>query len=120
MAMKVTEDRVIETDVLIMGGGIGGCPAAAKAMELGLSVTLVEKAKTDRSGHAGVGMDHVMDFPREGVTLRDYVNYWAGRHKLLCGEGRFVNPNIGYRLGSKAWWALEEMEKLGLEMKWDY
>ena len=119
MAIEQLPDRFIETDVLVMGGGIGGCPAAAKAAELGLHVTLVEKAKTDRSGHAGVGMDHVMDFPREGVTLLDYVNYYAGRFKAICGEGRFVDPNIGYRLASEAWWALAEMEKLGLEMKWD-
>jgi len=119
MALERIADRVVETDVLVMGGGVGGCPAAAKAAERGLNVTLIEKAKTDRSGHSGVGMDHVMDFPREGVTVLDYVKYWQGRHHLLCGEGRVVNANIGYRLGASAWWALEEMEKLGLQMKWD-
>ncbi|MBN1366487.1 MAG: FAD-dependent oxidoreductase [Dehalococcoidales bacterium] len=114
-----TPNKVIDTDVLVMGGGVGGCPAATKAAQLGLRVTLVEKAKTDRSGHSGVGMDHVMDFPREGVSLQDYVKYWQGRHHLLCGDGRFVNPNIGYVLGKEAWWCLEEMEKLGLPMKWE-
>jgi succinate dehydrogenase/fumarate reductase flavoprotein subunit len=112
-------NTVIDTDVLVMGGGVGGTPAAAKAAELGLKVTLVEKAKVERSGHSGVGMDHVMDFPREGVSLLDYVKYWQGRHKMLCGNGRFVNPNIGYRLGAEAWWALEEMEKMGFPMKWE-
>ena len=119
MNLNRLADRVIETDVIVMGGGVGGCPAAAKAAEKGLRVTLVEKAKTDRSGHSGVGMDHVMDFPREGVSVLDYVRYWQGRHKLLCGEGRVVNANIGYRLGREAWWGLAEMEKMGLEMKWD-
>jgi len=119
MALEKMADRVLDTDLLIMGGGVGGCPAAAKAAEKGLRVVLVEKAKTDRSGHSGQGMDHVMDFPREGVTLLDYVNYWQGRHRLLCGEGRVVNPNVGYRLGAEAWWALEEMEKMGLPMRWD-
>jgi len=75
MALERIADRVVETDVLIMGGGVGGCPTAAKAAERGLNVTLIEKAKTDRSGHSGVGMDHVMDFPREGVTVLDYVKY---------------------------------------------
>jgi succinate dehydrogenase/fumarate reductase flavoprotein subunit len=86
---------------------------------MGLKVTLVEKAKVERSGHSGVGMDHVMDFPREGISLLDYVKYWQGRHKMLCGNGRFVNPNIGYRLGAEAWWGLEEMEKMGFPMKWE-
>ena len=31
MKLEEIADRVIETDVLIMGGGIGGCCAAAKA-----------------------------------------------------------------------------------------
>jgi succinate dehydrogenase/fumarate reductase flavoprotein subunit len=46
MTLKQTPDNFIETDVLIIGGGIGGCPAAAKATEHGLDVTIVEKAKT--------------------------------------------------------------------------
>jgi succinate dehydrogenase/fumarate reductase flavoprotein subunit len=119
MALERIADRVVETDVLVMGGGVGGCPAAAKAAEKGLNVTLVEKAKTERSGHAGAGIDTVMDFPRDGVTLPQYVKYWQERHQFLVGEGRAVNPNIGYRLGATAFWSLEEMEKLGLPMKWD-
>ena len=47
MALEKIADNVIETDVLVVGGGIGGCPAAAKAAEHGLKVTLVEKAKTE-------------------------------------------------------------------------
>ena len=119
MARKKIADKVIETDVLVMGGGVGGCPTAAKIAESGLRVTVAEKAKSERSGHSGQGMDHVMDFPREGVTIDDYVNYWQGRHSLLCGEGRWVNANIGYRLGKEAWHCLDEMERLGLNMKWD-
>lgn len=30
MAIETLADRVIETDVLVVGGGIAGCPAAAK------------------------------------------------------------------------------------------
>ena len=119
MALEQIADKVIETDVLVMGGGVGGCPTAAKIAELGLRVTVAEKAKSERSGHSGQGMDHVMDFPREGVTISDYVRYWQGRHNLLCGEGRWVNANIGYRLGKEAWECLAEMERLGLRMKWD-
>lgn len=46
MALEKIADRVIKTDVLVMGGGIGGCPAATKAVEHGLNVTLVKKANT--------------------------------------------------------------------------
>jgi succinate dehydrogenase/fumarate reductase flavoprotein subunit len=119
MALNRIADKVVETDVLVMGGGVGGCPAAAKAAEKGLSVTLVEKAKTDRSGHAGAGIDTVMNFPREGVTLQEYVKLEQKRQCFLNGEGRFADPNIGYRLIASAWWSMEEMEKLGLPMRWD-
>ena len=119
MAQVQLADKVVETDVLVMGGGVGGCPTAAKIAELGLRVTVAEKANSARSGHSGAGMDHVMDFPREGVTNQDYVKYWQTRHSLLCGEGRWVNANIGYRLGKEAWRCLDEMEKLGLRMRWD-
>ena len=41
----------IETDVLVIGGGLAGCMAAIKASEVeGIRVTLVEKSNTLRSG----------------------------------------------------------------------
>ena len=73
MATQKIADKVIETDVLVMGGGIGGCPAACKAAEHGLNVTLVEKSKPERSGKAGQGMDEIGIFPRDGVTALDVV-----------------------------------------------
>ena len=36
-------ERVIETDVLVIGGGIAGCFAAVKAREQGVDVTLVTR-----------------------------------------------------------------------------
>ena len=45
MSLEKLADRVIETDVLVIGGGLSGCPAAAKATEHGLNVTLIEKSK---------------------------------------------------------------------------
>ena len=36
-------DHVVETDVLVVGGGMAGCFAAIKAKEQGVDVTLVDK-----------------------------------------------------------------------------
>ena len=33
MAIEQIADKVIETDVLIIGGGIAGCPTAVKAAD---------------------------------------------------------------------------------------
>ena len=37
-------ENQVETDVLVIGGGIAGCFAAIKAKEQGLDVTIVDKA----------------------------------------------------------------------------
>jgi len=43
-------EKVIETDVLVIGGGMAGCFAAVKAKEQGVDVILVEKGYVSRSG----------------------------------------------------------------------
>ena len=51
--MSILEEantEVLETDVLILGGGIGGGMAAIRARELGAEVVLVDKANVGRSG----------------------------------------------------------------------
>ena len=68
--------KVYECDFLVVGGGDAGCSAAIKAAEEGVKTIILEKANTARSGHSGMGMDHVMDFPREGVSYLDYVKFF--------------------------------------------
>ena len=46
MASEIT----IETDVLVVGGGIAGCFAAIKAKDKGLDVVIVDKAYVAKSG----------------------------------------------------------------------
>ncbi len=119
MALEKIAGKVVETDVLVVGGGIGGCIAAAKAREHGLDVTLVEKAKPERSGSAGQGIDHCGSFPLEGITALELVKGWQRFTSIINGDGRWVAPNIGYKLYSSGLWALEELEKLGIPMRWD-
>ncbi len=47
-------ENIIETDVLVIGGGIAGCFAAIRAREQGLDVTIVDKAYAGKSG-ASIG-----------------------------------------------------------------
>jgi succinate dehydrogenase/fumarate reductase flavoprotein subunit len=46
----VALENIIETDVLVIGGGMAGCFAAVKAREQGLNVTLVDKAYVGKTG----------------------------------------------------------------------
>ena len=122
MALERIADKVVETEVLVIGGGIGGCPAAVKAAEHGLNVTLVEKSKLERSGNAAMGISYyiVGARPHEGITALGLLKLWEGGPMLgaVTGEGRFADPNILYRLWDKGLWAVEELEKLGIPMKW--
>lgn len=51
--MSILEDpntEVVETDVLVLGGGIAGCIAAIRAKEFGVDVVLVDRGSIGRSG----------------------------------------------------------------------
>lgn len=118
MTLDTMADKVVDTDVLIMGGGIAGCYCAAKAAEHDLTITLVEKAKTDRSGSAAMGMDHYEPVQNDGVTPVEFIRLWEERQHALNGDGRFTDPNVVYQYIDKSLWALDESEKLGVTMKW--
>lgn len=59
MATTLTE-RLIEADVLIIGGGIAGLMSAIRAAELGAKAVVAEKANTNFSGAGATGNDHFM------------------------------------------------------------
>jgi len=52
------KEEIIQSDVLILGGGIAGCMVAIAAARQGLQVVLIEKGATKRSGAGGSGCDH--------------------------------------------------------------
>jgi adenylylsulfate reductase subunit A len=62
----------LETDLLVVGGGVAGTMAAIPALEAGLKVILCEKGKVlDHCGSIGCGVDHyltVMDTGPEWDT----------------------------------------------------
>ncbi len=55
--MKVNPE-IISSDVLVIGGGIGGMQAAIAAAEAGASVVVAEKSNTRHSGSGATGNDH--------------------------------------------------------------
>ena len=119
MSLNDIADKVIETDVLVMGGGIAGCYAAAKAAGEGLRVIVTEKAHTKRSGSASMGQDHYEPVKNDGITNVDFIKLWEARQHDLLGPGRFVDRNVVYQYIDKSLWVCEESEKLGITMKWD-
>ena len=123
MALDKIGESFIETDVLIVGGGIAGCPTAVKAREHGLDVTIVEKAKPERSGSAGQGIDHYgalmpSDFSHLEQKYEE-VFHGEGFWDPVTGTTRFADENLFKRLTEYGMWAIEELEKMGIPMKWD-
>ncbi|MCB1491128.1 MAG: FAD-binding protein, partial [Rhodobiaceae bacterium] len=59
--------QTIDTDLLIIGGGVAGSMAAVPALEAGLNVVVCEKGRVlDRCGSVGNGVDHYLTVMESG------------------------------------------------------
>jgi adenylylsulfate reductase subunit A len=71
------EVETIETDLLLVGGGMACTGAAVEAMAyakgLGLKVTLVDKAALDRSGAVAMGLSAINTYVGPENKVADYV-----------------------------------------------
>jgi succinate dehydrogenase/fumarate reductase flavoprotein subunit len=74
--VRYDQEQEINTDILVIGGGIAGCWAAISAARQGLKVALVEKGNTVRSGAGGPGCDHWCNAPANPLSNVD-PDEWA-------------------------------------------
>jgi succinate dehydrogenase/fumarate reductase flavoprotein subunit len=106
--IRYEQEQEIDTDVLVLGGGIAGCWAAISAARKGVRVTLVEKGDTVRSGCGGPGCDHWCDCPSNPVSKVD-PDEWAKR----LSSGPYSN-GIGRQIQCRENYdTLLEMEQMG-------
>jgi len=106
--IRFGQEQQIDTDILVIGGGIAGCWAAINAARQGLSVALVEKGDTVRSGAGGPGCDHWCDAPANPLSRVD-PDDWA-RHMA----GRSYSNGIGIQVQCREDFdTLLEMEQMG-------
>jgi succinate dehydrogenase/fumarate reductase flavoprotein subunit len=73
----MTSENVIETDVLVIGGGLAGIFAAIKAREEGVSVTVVDKGYVGKSGAALFANNCSIFNPEWGHNLKDWMTQIA-------------------------------------------
>jgi len=119
MALDKIADKVLDTDVLVVGGGIAGCAAAVKAREQGLSVIMIEKAATERSGNSGQGIDHFgVLFPRDGLNTEQLTGLHDRWQRTHLG-GSYINMNLIHNLFAHGSAVFEHFDKMGVTMKWD-
>ncbi len=96
--MKDFETVEVETDLLILGGGMAACGAAVEAAYWakanGLKVTVVDKAAMDRSGAVAMGLSAINQYVglKDGEnTIHDYVNYVRNDLMGVCREDLVAN-----------------------------
>ena len=107
----------VETDVLIIGGGLAGCMAAIKASEHDVRVTIAEKSNTLHSGCAASGVDHLWAYippvhEKMGWTIEDLMedHDQATAHGLIDRDLLFLVANTMYE-------RVLDLENFGLKFR---
>jgi len=97
--------RFVDSDILIVGGGFGGCGAAYESRYWGrdLKIVLVEKANVDRSGAVAQGLSAIncyMGMQWGENQPEDFVRYTRGdlmglvREDLVYDIARHVDATV--------------------------
>ena len=103
-------ENLIETDVLVIGGGIAGCFAAIKAREQGLNVTIVDKAYAGKSGASvAAGMGYMVFNPEWGLDLDACMN-------AINIKGEYINNREWTEIIFKdSWTTYQDLISWGVE-----
>ncbi len=109
----------VDTDVLVIGGGLAGCMAAIKASESGVKVTIAEKANTLSSGCAGTGVDHSwayipMIHEKMCWTIEDLIE----DHSRLIARG-FINKDLLRLVARENYDRMLDLEKFGVKIRYE-
>lgn len=112
------ELETINTEVLVIGGGLAGSMAAIRASEIAgqNNVVVIEKGNVQRSGNAATGVDHtwsyIPDFHKPlGFTIEQLVEDHLNR------LGPLQDVDVIYTIASTIAERIKEMERWGFPFK---
>lgn len=102
-----------ETDVLVVGGGVGGLMAAIYAAEKGARVLVADKAHTLRSGSGATGNDHFRCYIPEvhGPDIMRMVS------QTLGSMGKFYEPDMCLAFLERSFGIVRRWEEWGVVMR---
>lgn len=107
--MQITSEKIIHTDVLIIGGGTAGCYAALTLRSLSdASVVIAEKADIRRSGCLAAGVNALNAYITKGHTPQFYVDYAKKDAAGIVREDLLLTMSEGLNKVTK------KLEDLGL------
>ena len=108
------KEKIVTSDVLVVGGGVAGCRAAIAARQRGASVVVADRGFTKRSGEGGAGVDHwhgaVMN-PCSKITPKMY-----SEAAMETTDG-YTNGLARYIIGREGYDTLLEVEKMGVQIR---
>src|ERR1700761_7893917 len=110
----MSNPAIIETDVLVIGGGTAGCVAAIKAEEAlpAGTVVLLEKANVKRSGAIALGMDGVNNAVIPGhATPEQYVK------EITMANDGIVNQAAVLAYAQESYPMVQELESWGVKFQ---
>jgi succinate dehydrogenase/fumarate reductase flavoprotein subunit len=112
--IRYDKENEIETDVLVIGGGIAGCHAAINAARKGVKVAVLEKGMTKRSGAGGAGVDHWLGActnPCSKVTPEEYAR------TVTDAAGGYTSGHARYIHAMEGWDTLLDCEQMGVRIR---
>jgi succinate dehydrogenase/fumarate reductase flavoprotein subunit len=120
-SMIAIDKTAIETDVLVIGGGIAGLMAGIHAARQGVGVLVAEKANTKRSGCGATGNDHFMCYIPQvhGKNMEPII---AEYYKSQVGG--FSDHALATVFLAQSFDRVRDWERWGIAMrpkgKWDF
>lgn len=116
MKLEEVADEVVETDVLIIGGGLAGLMAAIRAREHNVKVAIIEKAHIRRSGMRGQGIDHYPSIAHPLINEATAEQFGHMRADMLAG---LASTKLSVITAENALKPLLVLEDLGLKFRED-
>jgi adenylylsulfate reductase subunit A len=112
---KEIAPQVVETDILIIGGGTAGCLAAVEAREKApqLDVVIVEKAHIERSGCLAAGMNAINAYLHPGETPESFVRF------VRADSMGLIREDVVLAAAKEINRAVQKVESWGLPIKKD-
>ena len=113
--MNNSRAQIIDTDVLVMGGGVAGCLAAIGARELNARVAVVDKGGLlERCGSIAAGVDQILAVAEDGAEW-DTPEYLLQQVPKLTDDIVDMKPVETFVRGLPA--MLRKLERMGVPFK---